>query len=104
MLVSSLKLSGGHNVCPVWSYSSIRRSKCPRGSEISAHDQPESLPTMVPESVPTLHRNECPRCAGIRTVVLLIPECPINEPKTAGFRGKIWRPRCLVGQVFGLSE
>src|SRR5260370_41009059 len=67
MLVSSLKLSGGHDVCPVWSCSSIKRSKCQRGTGIGAHDEPESLPTLVPESVPTLHRNRCPRCAGIRT-------------------------------------
>src|SRR5882724_13609900 len=66
MLVSSLKLSGGHNVCPVWSCSSIKPSKCPRGTGIGAHDEPESLPTMVPESVPTMLRNKCPRCAGIR--------------------------------------
>jgi hypothetical protein len=42
--------------------------------------------------------------AKIRPVILLIPECPIDEPKTPGFRSKIWRPLCLVGQVFGLSD
>src|SRR5882724_13380068 len=80
MLVSSLKLSGGHNVCPVWSCSSIKPSKCPRGTGIGAHDEPESLPTMVPESlptmvpesVPTMLRNECPRCAGIRKLLIFI--------------------------------
>ena len=51
----------------MWSCSSIRRSNCSCGTGIGAHDEPESLPTMVPEWVPTMNRNHCPRCAGIRS-------------------------------------
>ena len=35
-----------------------------------------------------------------RPVILLVPEQPIEGIETAGFGGKIWRRRCLVGQVF----
>src|SRR5215213_10913423 len=59
MVVSSRKVGGSHDVCRKWNGSSISLLNCPRCTGIGAHDGPESLPTM--------RRNWCPRCAGIRT-------------------------------------
>ena len=39
-----------------------------------------------------------------RPVLLLQPEIPLPEIDSRGYRGRVQRRRCLVGQVFGLAD
>jgi hypothetical protein len=59
-----------------------------------------------PLAVPKLESNEefIVVRAKPRPVVLLVPQQPIEGVTTSGYGGKIWRKRCLVGQVFGLQD
>lgn len=39
-----------------------------------------------------------------RPVILLRPEIPISESINKGFRGKVFRKRCLVAQMFSIED
>lgn len=89
---------------PVTYLSDVTKSQattfeiCDAGADRFSHTYPLSKPKL------DSHEEFIVIKAKIRPVILLIPECPIDEPRTPGFRSKIWRPLCLVGQVFGLSD
>jgi len=60
----------------------------------------------LPLGMPNLAKNEefLVVRAKRRPVILLTMEQPIKDIDTTGFRGKLWRKRCLVAPVFGLQE
>lgn len=68
------------------------------GADSFKHNLPLSSPRLLSNEEFIVVR------AKPRPVVMLIPESPISGIDTTGYRGKIWRPRCLVGQVFGLAD
>jgi hypothetical protein len=59
-----------------------------------------------PLHVPPLETNEefIVVRAKIRPVILLQPEGELPTADNKGYRGRFHRRRCLVGQVFGLSD
>jgi hypothetical protein len=60
----------------------------------------------IPLGVPPLKTNEefLVVRAKIRPAILLIPQFEIDDIRPLGSGGKIWRKRCLVGQIFGLAD
>lgn len=69
-----------------------------RGGNAFRHNHPLSAPKLLSNEEFIVVK------AKIRPVVLLIPQHPIDGVITTGFPGKIWRKRCLVGQVFGVQD
>lgn len=70
----------------------------PAGADRFRHNHPLSNPKLLSNEELIVVR------AKPRPVIMLIPESPIEGVDRTGFHGKIWRPRCLVGQVFGLAD
>ncbi len=60
----------------------------------------------IPLASPKLETNEefLVIRAKMRPVVLLMPEMPPLGVETRGYRGRVQRHLCLVGQVFGLVD
>jgi hypothetical protein len=60
----------------------------------------------IPLAVPKLETNEefLVVRAKMRPVVLIMPEAPSLGVENRGYRGRIQRHLCLVGQVFGLVD
>ncbi|MGB8496365.1 MAG: hypothetical protein WCE53_18360 [Candidatus Acidiferrum sp.] len=60
----------------------------------------------IPLAVPKLETNEefLVVRAKVRPVVLIMPETPPFGVDNRGYRGKVQRHLCLVGQVFGLVD
>jgi hypothetical protein len=59
-----------------------------------------------PLTVPHIESNEefLVIRAKVRPVVLLLPEYPIEIKQPKAYGGKIYRRRCLIGQVFSLAD
>ncbi len=60
----------------------------------------------IPLGAPKLETNEefLVVRAKIRPVIVVVPEMPFAEVDNTGFRGRVYRRRCLVAQVFGLRD
>ena len=70
----------------------------PAGSDRFKHGFPLAVPQLKSNEEFIVVR------AKPRPVVLLISQQPIADVNKSGFGGKVWRKRCLVGQVFGLQD
>jgi len=68
------------------------------GADSFKHNHPLSIPKLDSNEEFVVVR------AKPRYGIVLIPECPIEGFKEAGYHGTIWRPLSLIGQVFGLAD